>query len=81
MIKTINVDELIKRLAAVITFGMQHFYSEKVMEEKIANSPLINNLEKGQFVYNESLEKCIEDTYKIKLFSIFFWKAEHLSSS
>ena len=69
MIKTINVDELIKRLAAVITYGMQQFYSEKVMEEKIANSPLINNLEKGQFVYNESLEKCIEDTYKIKLFS------------
>lgn len=66
MIKIFYRENIINRLAAIITFGLSKGYSYKSIEESLVCSNFINNLEKGYYDIESTNESVIEDVYKIK---------------
>ena len=67
MIKVFYKDDIIKRLGAIFTYGLSLNYSHKIMEERIANSPLVNDLENNEHDIETTLKSVIESTYHVKL--------------
>ena len=65
MIKTFYQEDIINRLAALITYGLNNQYSYKSIEEHIVSSLFINDLENGQF--NNEIKEAVlaEKTYGV----------------
>ena len=60
MIKTFYQDDIINKLAAIITFGLNKQYSFKSIEEHIIFSSLINGLEKNEYDIETKIEDVVE---------------------
>ena len=67
MIRTFYQDDIINRLAAIITYGIDSGYSYKSIEEHIVNSTFVNDLENNQYDIESKIETIVESTYHIKL--------------
>ena len=67
MIKVYYEKDIIDKLAALISYGIDNGYSYKSIEEHIVSSSFINELEHNQYNINLSIERVVEETYKIKL--------------
>ncbi len=64
MIKTLDI---INRLAAIISYGLNEEYSYRTIEERIVSSPFINGLENNEYNNETQIEKIVESTYNISL--------------
>lgn len=49
MIKVFYQNDIIDRLAAIFTYGLNNGYSYETIEERIISSPFVNNLEKNEY--------------------------------
>lgn len=67
MIRTFYQEDIIFRLAAILTYGISNGYSYKSIEEHVISSVLINELEKNEYDINSQIETVVESTYKISL--------------
>ena len=67
MIQTFYKEDIAKRLAAVITYGLKGKYSYGTIEERIVSSPFANRLEKNIFDGEERIEKVVEDAFGVRL--------------
>ena len=67
MIQTFYKEDITKRLAAIITYGFNGKYSYGTIEERIIASSFANRLEKNFYDPEESIEKVVEDTFKVTL--------------
>lgn len=53
MIKVFYQNDIIDRLAAIFTYGLNNGYSYETIEERIISSPFVNNLEKTSMTLNQ----------------------------
>lgn len=67
MIKTFYQEDIIHRLAAIITYGLNEGYSYKSIEEHLVSSPFINALENNEYDIGLKIEKAVEDAYAVSL--------------
>ena len=67
MIQVFYKEDITKRLAALITYGLSSQYSCTAIEERIIASPFVNRLERNFFDSEESIEKAVEDAFGTKL--------------
>ena len=67
MIQAFYKEDITKRLAAIISYGLNGRYSCTAIEERIVASPFVNRLERNLFDPEESVEKTVEDAFEIKL--------------
>ena len=67
MIQICYKEDLIKRLAAIITYGLNGKYSYGTIEERIIASPFVNRLEKNFYDSGENIEKVVEDAFNVTL--------------
>lgn len=67
MIKAFYQEDIIKRFAAVFTYGINEGYSYKSIEEHITYSPFINSLENNEYNIESKIEKVVETTYGVTL--------------
>lgn len=67
MIKSFTIENIIKTLGALFTYGLNNKYSYKAIEEYVTSSSFINELENNNFNNDLSINNLIEDTYKVKL--------------
>lgn len=67
MIKTFYQEDIINRLAAIITYGLNEEYSYKSIEERIVSSPFINALENNEYNIELKIEKAVDMTYCVSL--------------
>ena len=67
MIKAFYQNDIITRLAAIITFGLNEGYSYKSIEEHFVSSPFVYDLENNEYYIESKIEDVVEITYKIKL--------------
>lgn len=67
MIKTYYQNDIINRLAAIITYGLSEGYSYTSIEEHIVSSSFINELENNEYDIESKIENIVESTYKITL--------------
>ncbi len=67
MIQSFYKEDITKRLAAIITYGLNGKYSYGTIEERIVASPFVNCLEKNFYNSEESIEKVVEDAFKVAL--------------
>ncbi len=67
MIQTFYKEDITKRLAAIITYGLNGKYSCGTIEERIIASPFTNRLEKNFYDSEESIEKVVEDAFEVTL--------------
>lgn len=67
MIKTFYQEDIITRLAAIITYGLNEGYSYKSIEEHIASSSFINELENNEYNIESKIERIVEKTYNVYL--------------
>ena len=65
MIKPFYHDDIINRLGAAITFGLDKRYSYRAIEERIAFSSFINGLENNEYDSESKIEKIVEDIYSV----------------
>lgn len=65
MIKTFYQEDIINRLAAIITYGLNEEYSCKAIEEHIISSPFINALENNEYDIESKIEVIVEQTYNV----------------
>ena len=66
MIKIFYQEDIINRLAAIITYGYNKGYSYKSIEEYIVYSPFVIGLENNQYDIESKIETVIELTYQVK---------------
>ena len=67
MIKTFYQEDIINRLAAIITYGLNEGYSYKSIEEHLISSSFVNDLEKNKYDIESKIEKVVESTYMVSL--------------
>ena len=67
MIKVFYQEDIIYRLAAIITYGINNGYSYKNIEERIVSSYFINELENNKYDIECTIENIVETIYKTKL--------------
>lgn len=67
MIKTFYQEDIITRLAAIITYGLNEGYSYKSIEEHIVSSSFINGLENNEYNIESKIERIVEETYNVYL--------------
>lgn len=66
MIKSFYKDDIIKHLAAVITYGTNKSYSFSAIEDLIVSSEFINKLENNDYDIDSKSSEIIKQTYKIE---------------
>ena len=57
MIKVFYQHDIIDRLAAIFTYGLNNGYSYETIEERIISSPFVNNLEKNEYDIESKIDK------------------------
>ena len=67
MIKTFYQEDIVNRLAAVITFGLDNLYSFNAIEEHIQASSFINDLENNEYNIESKIEEIVESVFNVKL--------------
>jgi|GEM_PF-3155162 len=67
MIRTFYQEDIINRLAAILTYGLNEGYSYKSIEERVVESTFVNNLERNQYDIGCKVERVVESTYGISL--------------
>lgn len=67
MIKTFYQEDIINRLAAIITYGLNEGYSYKTIEEHIVSSSFINALEDNEYDNAIKIEAVVVSTYNVSL--------------
>lgn len=67
MIKSFYQKDIIKRLAAVLTFGINERYSYLSVQERLIASNFINQLEDGEYDINLTCEDVINDVFHLKI--------------
>ena len=67
MIKTFYQEDIINRLAAMITYGLNERYSYKTIEERITSSSFVNALENNEYDIESQIEAIVESTYSVSL--------------
>ena len=67
MIKTFYQDDIINRLAALFTYGLNKEYSYKSIEEHIISSSFVNCLENNDYDIESKIEKIVETTFNVSL--------------
>lgn len=67
MIKTFYQEDIVNRLAAVITFGLDNLYSFNAIEERILASSFINDLENNEYNIESKIEEIVESVFNVKL--------------
>lgn len=67
MIQAYYKEDIINRLAVLITYGLNNKYTFTSIEEYILSSKIINDLENNQYDEFSSNEKVVESTFNIKL--------------
>lgn len=67
MIKTFYQEDIINRLAAIITYGINEGYSYKSIEEHITSSSFVNDLENNKYNIESRIEGVVESTFGISL--------------
>lgn len=67
MIKTFYQEDIITRLAAIITYGLNEGYSYKSIEEHIVSSSFINELENNEYNIESKIERIVKETYNVYL--------------
>lgn len=63
MIKVFYQNDIIDRLAAIFTYGLNNGYSYETIEERIISSPFVNNLEKNEYDIESKIDKVVESTF------------------
>lgn len=71
MIKVFYQNDIIDRLAAIFTYGLNNGYSYETIEERIISSPFVNNLEKNEYDIESKIDEVVESTFG-KLVSFHF---------
>ncbi len=69
MIKTFYQEQIINRLAAIFTYGLNEGYSFKSIEEHVIASPLVVSLEDNEYDIEMKIEEVVEDAYGVSLHS------------
>lgn len=67
MIKVFYQKDIIERLGAIITYGINEGYSYKAIEEHFISSPFVNELENNEYDIESKIEDIVEDTFKVNL--------------
>ena len=67
MIKTFYQEDIIYRLAAVITYGLNNDYSDKSIEESIVSSHFVNALENNEYDIESKPESIVKETYNLTI--------------
>lgn len=67
MIKTFYQEDIINRLAAIFTYGLNKDYSYKSIEEHIISSSFINSLENNDYDIESKIERIVEQTFNVSL--------------
>lgn len=67
MIRTFYLEDIVNRLAAIITYGLNGGYSYRSIEERIISSSFINKLERNEYDGEPRIESLVESTYGIRL--------------
>lgn len=67
MIRTFYQNEIINRLAAIITYGLNEGYSFTSIEEHITSSSFINELENNKYNIELKIENIVSTTYDTSL--------------
>ena len=67
MIKTFYQEDIINRLAAIFTYGLNKDYSYKSIEEHIISSSFINSLENNDYDIESKIERIVESTFNVSL--------------
>ena len=67
MIKTFYQDDIINRLAALFTYGLNNDYSYKSIEEHIVSSSFVNCLENNDYEIESKIETIVETAFNISL--------------
>lgn len=67
MIKTFYQEDIINRLAAIITYGLNEGYSYKTIEEHIVSSSFVNALEDNEYDNAIKIEAVVVSTYNVSL--------------
>lgn len=66
MIKSFYKDDIIKHLAAVLTYGIEKNYSFSGIEDLIISSDFVNNLENNEYDINSKSSEIVRQTYKLE---------------
>ena len=67
MIKAFYQDDIINRLAAMITYGLNEGYSYKAIEERVSSSPFVNSLENNEYDIESKIEEVVASTFGVPL--------------
>ena len=65
MINAFYEEDIIKRLGAVFTYGLDKGYSPKTIEERIVASSFINALERNEYDIESKIEGVVEKTFDV----------------
>lgn len=71
MIKTFYQEDIINRLASLITYGIEKGYSYKAIEEHISSSIFVNDLENNHYNIESKIEKIVEQAYGVLIDNSF----------
>lgn len=66
MIKAFYKDDIVKHLAAVITYGLEKKYSFSAIENLIVSSDFVNKLENNEYDIDSKSSDIIKQTYKLE---------------
>ena len=67
MIKAFYQEDIVNRLGAIFTYGLNKSYSFKAIEEKVAATYFIDRLENNEYDIESKIEEIVEETFNIKL--------------
>ncbi len=67
MIKAFYQEDIINRLGAIFTYGLNKSYSFKAIEEKVVATYFIDRLENNEYDIESKIEEIVEETFNTKL--------------
>lgn len=67
MIKAFYQEDIINRLGAIFTYGLNKSYSFKAIEEKVVATHFIDRLENNEYDIESKIEEIVEETFNIIL--------------
>ena len=67
MVKAFYQEDIIERLAALFTFGLEEGYSYTSIEEKVSSSSFVEELENNRYDIESKIERIVEKAYQLSL--------------
>ena len=67
MIKTFYQEDIVNRLGAIITYGLNKGYSYRSIEEHIIHSSFVNDLENNEYNIESKIERIVGDTFNVSM--------------